>query len=99
LNNLNKVTPGTDAYKGFSQAAKFWETVIANDVTVKLDVGFSALGPGILGSTGSITNVAYVGDIRTALQPARRATSTASPSATCRTPARPGSSAARPSMR
>ena len=68
MNNLNKVTPGTDAYKGFSQAAKFWETVIANDVTVKLNVGFSALGPGILGSTGSITNVAYVGDIRTALQ-------------------------------
>ena len=68
LNNLNNVTPGTDAYKGFSLAAKFWETVIANDVTVKLNVGFSALGPGILGSTGSTTNVAYVGQVMSALQ-------------------------------
>jgi hypothetical protein len=28
LNNLNTVTPGTDAYRGFTTAARFWETVI-----------------------------------------------------------------------
>ena len=68
LNNLNNVTPGTDAHHGFTVAAKFWETLITNDVTVKLNVGFSQLGAGILGSTGSTTNVAYVGQVFPALQ-------------------------------
>ena len=68
LNNLNNVLPGTQAYYGFTQAARFWEMAIPNNVTVKLNVGFSALGTGILGSTGSTTNVAYVGDVLPALQ-------------------------------
>lgn len=60
LRNIGGVTPGTNAYAGFTAAAHFWETVITNNVNVKLNVGFGALGPGILGSTGSTTNVALI---------------------------------------
>lgn len=67
LNNLNTVTPGTDAYNGFRTAANFWETIIKNDVNVTLNVGYSALPAGVLGSTGSTTNVAYVGDVFNAM--------------------------------
>ncbi len=67
LNNLNTVTPGTDAYNGFTTAARFWENIISNDVNVVLNVGYSALPTGVLGSTGSTTNVAYVGDVFNAL--------------------------------
>lgn len=67
LINLNNVTPGTDAYYGFTQASRFWEMAITNPVTVKLNVGFSQLNPGVLGSTGSTTNVAYVGNVLPAL--------------------------------
>ncbi len=60
LRNLNNVTPGTDAYKGFTAAASFWEKVLTNNATVKLNVGFSQLGPNILGSTGSTTNGVFL---------------------------------------
>jgi hypothetical protein len=50
--NLNTVTPGTDAYRGFTTAARFWETVIKNDVNVTLNVGYSALPTGRAGLHG-----------------------------------------------
>jgi hypothetical protein len=53
LNNLGGVDPGTQAYQGFTTAANFWAKEIANPVTIRLDVGFSHLGPNILGQTGS----------------------------------------------
>lgn len=68
LRDTGGVGAGTQALAGFQAAAHFWETVITNDVTVKLNVGFGALGAGILGSTGSTTNVAYVGQVLPALQ-------------------------------
>ncbi len=67
LVNLNNVTPGTEAYYGFTQAAHFWEMAITNNVTVTLNVGFTALSAGVLGSTSSTTNVAYVGNVLPAL--------------------------------
>ncbi len=60
LRNLNNVTPGTDAFRGFSAAARFWEKVLTNDVNIRLNVGFSQLGPNILGSTGSTTNGVFL---------------------------------------
>ena len=60
LFNLNNVTPGTDAFRGFRAAANFWERVITTNSTVNLNVGFSALGPNILGSTGSTTNGVFL---------------------------------------
>ncbi len=44
---------GTNAEFGFSLAAKYWESVLANDAVMNLEVGYSPLGPGILGQAGS----------------------------------------------
>ncbi|HEY0651331.1 NF038122 family metalloprotease [Phenylobacterium sp.] len=52
LNDIGGVT-GSPAAQGFAIAAKYWESVITNDVTLQIDVGFTALGPGILGGTSS----------------------------------------------
>lgn len=50
---------GTQAEKGFQIAAKYWESVLTNNATVELNVGYGGLGPGVLGSTGS-NIVSYV---------------------------------------
>jgi hypothetical protein len=52
LHDIGGVT-GSKAEFGFAAAAKYWESVLTNDATVNIDVGFSDLGPGVLGSTGS----------------------------------------------
>lgn len=52
LNDIGGVA-GTQAEYGFKVAARFWESVLTNDATVRIDVGYSDLGPGILGGTGS----------------------------------------------
>jgi PEP-CTERM motif len=44
---------GSQAEKGFKIAAKYWESVLTNNVVLNFNVGFSNLGPNILGSTGS----------------------------------------------
>lgn len=44
---------GSAAEQGFRIAASYWERVISTDVTVNLGIGYSALGTGIIGSTGS----------------------------------------------
>ncbi len=67
LRNTGGVEAGTDAFMGFSAAANFWEQVLRDDVTVKLNVGYAALGAGILGSTGSITNGIFVDSYRARL--------------------------------
>jgi hypothetical protein len=51
---------GSPAEQGFAIAASYWESVLTNDnVTLNFDVGFSALGEGILGGT-STTLYTYV---------------------------------------
>ena len=71
LFNTGGVEQGTAAYNGFRTAANFWESMLRNDSSVNLNVGFRALNPGVLGSTGSTTNVAYVGDVLGALDRSR----------------------------
>ena len=41
------------AQAGFQRAADYWESQFTDPVTVNLSIGFSALGPGILGQAGS----------------------------------------------
>ncbi len=53
LTNTGGVTAGSQAETGFKAAAAFWEAALTNNVTVDLNVGYSALGAGIIGSTGS----------------------------------------------
>ena len=44
---------GSPAQQGFKIAAKYWESVLSNDVVLNFQVGFSPLGPNILGGTRS----------------------------------------------
>jgi hypothetical protein len=64
LNNIGGVTAGSDAAIGFAKAAQFWSTVLTNDVTVNLNVGYSSLGPGILGSTSSPRVGVFTSDVQ-----------------------------------
>ena len=52
LNDVGGVT-GTPAEQGFQIAAAFWGAILADDVTINIDVGFGELGPGILGGAQS----------------------------------------------
>jgi hypothetical protein len=67
LHNVGGVTPGSQAEAGFQRAAALWQSFLGDPVTVRLDVGFSSLGPGILGSTGSTSHVVSYSAVRTAL--------------------------------
>jgi hypothetical protein len=44
---------GSQVRSGFETAARFWSSVLTNDTTVTLDIGFRQLGAGLLGSTTS----------------------------------------------
>jgi len=44
---------GRGAQRGFEIATRYWSSVFTDNVTMNLNIGFSALGTGILGSTGS----------------------------------------------
>ncbi len=62
-------TPGMDvnALSGFQSAANYWQSMLTDNVTVNIDVGFSALGSGILGSASSTSEVFSLADVRGAL--------------------------------
>jgi len=67
LNDVGGVT-GSPAEAGFKTAANFWGSLIANPVTIRLDVGFDHLGPNILGQTGSTFGTALIQDVEHQLQ-------------------------------
>ena len=48
---------GSPAAAGFSTAARFWESVITNDVKVNLNVSFENLNSGFLAQTSSSTSL------------------------------------------
>ncbi|MBX3484197.1 NF038122 family metalloprotease [Phenylobacterium sp.] len=52
LHDIGGVT-GSRAEQGFVIAAKYWESVLTNNAVVHINVGYSDLGPNVLGSTGS----------------------------------------------
>lgn len=54
---------GQAALFAFQKAANYWNTVLRNDVTINLEIGFAALPPGVLGSTGSSQQDARVSDV------------------------------------
>jgi hypothetical protein len=53
LTDTGGAAVGTQARMGFDIATKYWASVLTDNVTINLNIGFSALGTGILGSTGS----------------------------------------------
>lgn len=52
FNDIGGVT-SSPADRGFKVAARFWERIMTNDVTVNIDIGFSELDPGVLGGASS----------------------------------------------
>lgn len=64
LTDIGGVTTGSNAAIGFAKAAQFWSTVLTNDVTINLNVGYSSLGPGILGSTSSPRVGVFTSDVQ-----------------------------------
>ena len=52
LHDIGGVT-GSAAELGFNIAAKYWESVLTNNATLEINVGYEDLGPRVLGSTGS----------------------------------------------
>lgn len=44
---------GAAALAGFQEAANFWDSMLTDDVTVNLNIGFSSLDPGVLAQAGS----------------------------------------------
>lgn len=62
LNNLGGVGAGSQALAGFQRAAAMWTKILKDPINIRLDVSFIALGPNILGSTGSTANnINYTG--------------------------------------
>lgn len=56
-----------NALSGFQLAANYWQSKLTDNVTVNIDVGFSALAPNVLGSAGSNSAGFLVADIQNAL--------------------------------
>ncbi len=67
LNDVGGVGVGTQARAGFTAAAALWSSVFSNKVTIDLNVGFQALGKGVLGQTGSTSNDVSYTNVRSAL--------------------------------
>jgi len=58
---------GLQALAGFQEAANFWATTLTDDVTINIDIGFSALAVGILGSANSSQAVFSYQDVALSL--------------------------------
>ena len=67
LNDTGGVGPGSQAEAGFLAAVALWQSFLADDVNVRLDVGFAPLSPGVLGQAGSNTAVVSYAAYRDAL--------------------------------
>ncbi len=78
--------PGTSlqAQQGFQAAAARWSSLLHDNVTVNLTVGFNSLGGGILGQTSTAENFYSYSTVRSAL--AADATSAADATATSHLP-------------
>lgn len=53
LIDVNGNVAGTPAEQGFAIAARYWESVLTNNVTFNINVDFDDLGPNILGGTST----------------------------------------------
>jgi len=58
---------GSASEQGFKIAAAYWQSVITTNVTLNFGVGYSALGTGIIGSTGSAKYGVAIQDVEGAL--------------------------------
>lgn len=56
-----------DAINGFTAAGFLWSSLLTDDVTINVDIGFEPLFPGVLGESGSTQNFYLYTDVRNAL--------------------------------
>ena len=66
-NSFASAPNGAQALYAFQKAANYWNQTLANNVTIRVDIGFDALGPGILGSTSSNQSDVKVSSVYSAL--------------------------------
>lgn len=59
---------GAQALYAFQKAANYWNKTLSNNATIRIDIGYAALGSNVLGSTSSNSNVVTVADIYHGLQ-------------------------------
>ena len=57
----------SDAISGFTAAGNLWSSVLTDNVTVNINIGFTALSPGTLGEAGSTTQQFNYDRVYTAL--------------------------------
>ncbi|HET6423306.1 MAG TPA: NF038122 family metalloprotease, partial [Planctomycetaceae bacterium] len=55
------------AIDGFQEAADLWSSILRDDIMVNIDIDFTVLGTGILGSTGSTSQGNNLTSVRNAL--------------------------------
>lgn len=69
LINTGGVEAGTAAFTGFSAAARYWETVLTDNVTLNFNVGFTTVGfaPTTLGQTSSTSSQKTMAAWKTAI--------------------------------
>ncbi|MDB2439927.1 NF038122 family metalloprotease, partial [Hellea sp.] len=67
ITDTGGVGPGTQAEDGFLAAIALWQSFLADDVDIRLDLGFSSLAPGVLAQAGSTRAVISYADYRDAL--------------------------------
>ncbi|KQR83538.1 PEP-CTERM domain protein [Sphingomonas sp. Leaf343] len=68
LNNLGGAGAGTQARAGFDMAAAYWSSILTNNVTINLDIGFSRLGPNVIGGTASAATPLFNSQVYQALR-------------------------------
>jgi hypothetical protein len=67
---LNDTTPGgmnSSALAGFQTAASRWSSLFSDPVTLRVDIAFKSLSPGVLGSTSNSTGSVFYSTLRNAL--------------------------------
>ena len=67
LTDRGGAAPASQARAGFQAAADFWSTKFSDNITVNLDIGFTTLGAGILGSAGSENELYSYSQFRAAI--------------------------------
>lgn len=62
-NSFGTSPHGAEALLAFQKAANYWNKTLTNNVTVRFEISFDALDPGVLGSTRSYSTAAAVTDV------------------------------------
>ena len=67
LNDTGGAAIGTDARTGFQAAADYYSSLLSDNVTINLDIGFTTLDPGILGGASSTKGFVSYTDFSTVI--------------------------------